>query len=435
MRILYLNTFSTVHGGAERLLFDTSIEMIQRGHDVSIVVANDDRRSPNPEFWPGRINRYYVPELIVPQTDRYNWEKYRKSGGYLETIRYLQDILDIERPDLIHVHNFPNVEVLKEVRYDGPIIRTIHSYENLCENRLKRLPDGSLCTKPLGQACQTQCGHARTFKTSRVEAENRFMKKRFNRLLAISSYIKEVLVINGFRSSQVQVLPNFTRLTPKNLGVQEENLVLYVGRLTPEKGLQELLQSLSLIENRPKLLIVGKDGVLGQSSFQEQVLREIRERGIDAEILGWLAGDDLRAVYARAKVVAFSSVWPEPFGLVGIEAMMQGKPVVAFDAGGVRDWLYNGETGHLVPHLDLEQYAARIDQLLSNDNQRRAMGARAQQIALSSFCPEAYMTRLLDTYKEVVHESSLDRSRRSAAVCDAQCGTGVPLERVAHAGA
>jgi len=261
------------------------------------------------------------------------------------------------------------------------------------------------------------------------------MKKRFNRLLAISTYIQDVLVTNGFPATKIEVVPNFTRLTPKELGVQEENLVLYVGRLTPEKGLRELLRSLSLLQSKPKLLIVGKDGVLGQSSFQEEVLREVRDRGVESEIQSWLAGDALRNAYQRAKVVAFSSVWPEPFGLVGIEAMMQARPVVAFDSGGVRDWLRHGETGFLVPHLDLDQYAARIDELLSNDILRHRMGARAQQIALRSFSAETYMTRLLGIYREVVHESSLDRSGRRAEVRDPQRGTGVPVECPALAGA
>ena len=65
MKVLFLNTFSTVHGGAERLLFDTCTELLERSHTVSMVVAHDDRRAPNPERWPSEINRYYVPELIV----------------------------------------------------------------------------------------------------------------------------------------------------------------------------------------------------------------------------------------------------------------------------------------------------------------------------------------------------------------------------------
>ena len=121
MKILFMNTFSTVHGGAERLLFDTSTELIARGHDVSMIIARDDRRSRNPEFWPSRINRYYIPELVLPFTDRYIYTRMRRTEQYLVAKRYLQDILNIEAPDLIHVHNFPCIEVLGEVEIGAPL--------------------------------------------------------------------------------------------------------------------------------------------------------------------------------------------------------------------------------------------------------------------------------------------------------------------------
>ncbi len=429
MRILFLNSYSSVHGGAERLLFDTSAELITRGHKVSIVVANDDRRSPNPEFWPARVNRYYVPELMVPLTDRYNYNRLRETPQYRDTLRYMQDIIDIEEPEVIHVHNFPRIEVLNELRIHAPIVRTIHSYENLCGNQLKRLPDGSICSQKLGPVCQTTCSVPKTFKAVRVRAENQLMKKRFGKLIAISSYIKDLLVANGFPAEKIRVLNNFTRLTPAGAlrGRPTENTILYAGRLTPEKGLLELLESMSLMQTRAKLLVVGKDGVLGQSNFQQKVLQTAAGRGIALQFQDWCAGDDLRRAYQSAKVVAFSSVWPEPFGLVGIEAMMQGKPVVAFDCGGVRDWLQHGRTGFLVPHLDLRQYAYCLDQLVKDDVLRQVMGAEAQECALGRFSAAAHIHGLLDIYTEVVNEDSVNRPVRCAEVRDAQCGASLSI--------
>lgn len=370
MKVLFLNTFSTVHGGAERLLFDTCTELLERSHTVSMVVAHDDRRAPNPERWPSEINRYYVPELIVPTTDRHSYDRYRRGDPYRSTVRYLQDIVDIENPDVIHVHNFPSVEVLKELRIDVPLIRTIHSYENQCENHLKILADGSVCPHPLGDACRKHCGFERSFRATRVRVENAFMKKRFDRVIAISSYIKDVLILNGFAADKITVVPNFTRFPVGRPDTPEENIVLYVGRFTPEKRLLELVDAISRTQTRPKLLVVGKDGILGQSDFQKRVQVAIEESGLEVEFKSWLVGEELRQAYARSKVVAFGSVWPEPFGLVGIEAMSQGKPVVAYDCGGVRDWLQHERTGFVVPHRDLDSYAFRIDQLMNDSGLR-----------------------------------------------------------------
>lgn len=439
MRILFLNSYSNPHGGAERLLFDTSSELASRGHKVSIVVANDDRRAPNPEFWPARINRYYVPELMIPLVDRYSYDRLRQMAHYRDTLRYLQDIMDIEDPEIIHVHNFPRIEVLNEVRVKAPIVRTIHSYENLCGNQLKRLPHGSICAHKLGPACEANCGVPKTFRATRVRRENRMMKKEFKRLIAISSYIRDVLITNGFPAEKIRVLNNFTRLTPVGTlyerpgrsqtapTVSEEDTVLYVGRITPEKGLIELIESMGLMTAKAKLLVAGKDRVLGRSGFAQQVAQKAARCGVEIEFQDWCAGDDLRRAYQRAKVVAFSSVWPEPFGLVGIEAMMQARPVVAFDSGGVRDWLQHGKTGFLVAHLDLRQYAYCLDQLVKDDALRGAMGAEAQSHALERFTAEAYINGLLDIYKEVVGEDSANRPVGCAEIRDAQCGTGLSV--------
>jgi len=425
-----MNTFSTVHGGAERLIFDTSLELLARGHEMSMVVAHDDRRARNPEFWPSRINRYYVPELILPFADRRTYDGIRRTEQYLDAKRYLQDILNIEAPDIIHVHNFPCIEVLGDIDVNAPIVRTIHSYENQCENHLKRLPNGAVCDHPLGAACRELCGYENSFKATRVRAENRFMKKNISRLLAISTYVSDVLGVNGFPKDRITVLPNFTRMNYQPSDVVDENVVLYVGRLTPEKGLLELIESLKRLKSSGmpvKLLIVGKDGALGQSDFQEQALRQASEAGIEVEILGWLVGDNLRQAYVRAKVVAFSSMWPEPFGLVGIEAMTQGKPVVAFDCGGIRQWLAHERTGFVVPHGDIEGYAQRIGQLLADDVLRAEMGARARTAARENFSAGTYIDRLLGIYTEVLNESSADRSRGCSEIRDAQCGISVPV--------
>jgi glycosyltransferase involved in cell wall biosynthesis len=409
MRILFLNSYSGDQDDAERLVSDTSSELLARDHTVSVVAANDDRRAPNPEFWPSKMNRYYVPELMIPLTDRYNYNRFRRTSRYRDTLRYLEDIINIEKPDIIHVHNFPRIEVLKAIRTSVPIIRTIHDYENLCGNQLKRFPDGSICTEKLGPACKANCAIPTSFKATRVRAENRMMKKQFKRLIALSSYIRDVLVTNGFPADRITVLNNFTRLLPKPLDVMEDNVVLYAGRITPEKGLLELIQSISLTKARPKLVVVGKDGMLGQSGFQQKVVETAAHRGVEIQFLGWCAGDDLVAAYQRAKIVAFSSVWPEPFGLVGIEAMMQARPVVAFDCGGVPDWLQHGKTGFLVPHLDIRQFAYCLDQLIINDGLRRAMGEEAQECALKNFTAAAHMLGLLNIYTEVVNDNLTNR--------------------------
>jgi len=409
------------------MLFDTSVELVARGHKVSIVVGHDDRRTVNPEQWPAEVNRYYVPELMIPLADRYGYDKLRRTRSYRETLRYLQDIIDIEEPEIIHVHNFPRVEILNELRIQVPIVKTVHSYENLCGNHLKQLPGGSICPHPAGDACQTHCGLPSTFKATRVRAENRLMKRRFRKLIAVSSYVRDVMVTNGFSSEQIRVLNNFTRQAPERPKASKENLVLHVGRLTPEKGLWQLIESIALTRANPKLLVVGLDPAAGRNNFQEGIQQIALRLGVNIEFQNWCTGEELRRAYRKARVVAFSSVWPEPFGLVGIEAMMNARPVVAFECGGVRDWLQHGSTGFVVPGFDLRQYAYCLDQLLGNSELCHTMGIEAQKCAIEAFSAKAHIDQLLKIYMEVADEDSAHRPVWRTEICDAQRGSGVSV--------
>ena len=427
MKVLLFNTLSAVNGGTERMVYDTSVELTARGHEVSLVVAYDDRRGKQPVRWPAQINRYYIPELIRPVTDRGSYDSYRKSATYRDGLRYAQDVIDIEAPEIIHVHNFPSVEVFDDLKVRVPMVRTIHSYDNVCRNKVKRLPDGSLCSNKLGPVCGEACGFADDFAAVRQRAENRFMKKNFRRLFAVSGYLRNVLLENGFGRDHVRVLPNFTRLDDAPTGVSDENLVLFVGRMTPEKGLLELVRAVGMTRSNPTLLAVGTDDVLWNTSYRGAVLAEAKRWGVRLETQAWSTGENLLSAYRRARVVAFSSMWPEPFGLVGIEAMMQQRPVVAFDTGGVSDWLANGRTGYTVPAGEVETFSRVLDLLLVDRRMCRDMGHRARNRARDRFSASAHVGNLLNLYDEVLNESSADRSRRSATLRRAQCGTGVPV--------
>jgi glycosyltransferase involved in cell wall biosynthesis len=95
------------------------------------------------------------------------------------------------------------------------------------------------------------------------------------------------------------------------------------------------------------------------------------------------------------------SVWPEPMGLAGIEAMRFGLPVVAFDAGGISDWLTDGENGFLVPWMDTHLFARRIDELLADKQMARAMGRRGLERADRDFDFHRYIDGLTDLFERV----------------------------------
>ena len=103
---------------------------------------------------------------------------------------------------------------------------------------------------------------------------------------------------------------------------------------------------------------------------------------------------DLGDYYARAKLVAVPSRWPEPFGMIGLEAMHYGRPVVAFRVGGIPDWLEDGATGLLVPEQDVRAFAAALEKLLGDPPLCAQLGAQAQERVRTKFRFENYLDRL-----------------------------------------
>ena len=124
------------------------------------------------------------------------------------------------------------------------------------------------------------------------------------------------------------------------------------------------------------------------------------------QFLGWQAEEELNAEYQRADIVIMPSRWPEPFGMVGVEAMSFAKPVVAFDTGGgIRDWLRDQETGILVPPNDVKKMAAAINGLSSDSVLRLRMGQRGRERVSRIFCKDRYQKQVLEIYENLKRQS------------------------------
>ena len=109
----------------------------------------------------------------------------------------------------------------------------------------------------------------------------------------------------------------------------------------------------------------------------------------------------IAAYYRDATLAVMSSLWPEPFGATGLEAMRCGLPVVAFDAGGIREWLLDGVNGFLVPWRDRAAFGARVDALLRDKALARRLGENGRQLANERFNFAAYIDGLENLFTQV----------------------------------
>ena len=205
---------------------------------------------------------------------------------------------------------------------------------------------------------------------------------------------RDVITLYNALPHKVEVIPagvNLDMFSPveqgyarRELGIEEENIILYVGRIEPLKGIDTLLCAVPLLEcaNDLRVLVVG--GNPSGDTEMERLKTIVEELGIRDSVTftGPVPQDRLPAYYSAADIFVLPS-HAESFGLAALEAMACGTPVVVSRVGGLKTFVDNAKTGYLVPWRCPEAYAQRLDMLLANPDLRRTMGRAAREKALS----------------------------------------------------
>ena len=322
------------------------------------------------------------------------------SAGNLEL---LEAILERFDPDLLFIHSFDDLEALEallETRL--PTARMSHDHALYCLRQYKyNYFTRAICTRPASGYCVFPClATLRRNREGKVPVKltsySRKLKelslnRRCDRVFVYSEYCRRELARNGFNEANIHLfVPLQTSEADRTSSFSERNLVLFAGQIIRGKGVDVLLRALK------KVRVPFECVILGEGSHRRHCERLSSRLGLTGKVRfeGYVPHEQMRGYYLEASVFAISSVWPEPFGLVGPEAMRYGLPVVGFDAGGIKEWLLDGENGFLVPWMDTDAYAARIGNLLLDKTRARAMGAQGRSRVLREYELSRQVTRL-----------------------------------------
>ncbi len=234
-----------------------------------------------------------------------------------------------------------------------------------------------------------------------------------DRITAFSRHEKEALAqLYGAHPSKVAVIPAGVDLelfqphakaqAKKELGLQDKRVVLFVGRIEPLKAVDLLLQAFALLEDRAGVHLV----IVGGNPHQSRELKRLQ--GLAAQLglgdgvsfEGTVEQSRLPMYYSAADVFVLPSYY-ESFGLVALEAMACGTPVIASRVGGLQDVVKDGVTGYLVSWRCPEPYTERLEVLLSNEGLRSTMGEAAHRMAQGQGWG-AVAESLLQVYQELL---------------------------------
>lgn len=337
----------------------------------------------------------------------------------LSVLARLRQIVERENPDVIHLHSMPTLHplVLRQLLRSRPVVWMFHDVTPFCFRGNKLHADGTICSRPLGFGCVTSgChrpgGHEGALSDTIRLLNHRLylgMYRRVPTILVPSAYLKSVLVENGISAERTWVVPLFSRFEAgdhSNRCPEEPPRILFVGRLTRDKGVLSLIEALGRLLDEPWQATVVGDGPL------REVARRLAEtRGVASRIrfADEATEGELPECYRACSFVVVPSLGPESFGMVGVEAMSFAKPVVSYRSGGVTEWLEDEVTGCIVPHGDVDGLANSMRRLLREPAQCVRFGEAAQRRQRESFTLSAHLDRIVPRYRQAIERFTEQR--------------------------
>ena len=396
MRILEINTFNKVVGGVERYVADMAAAMEARGHQMIplYLMPHED----HPGLVPSHRG-YYMHEL-TPHHFGQIYDVFRSMRGP-QIRREFEQILEREQPDVIHCNNIYSPVLIRHLMGRVPMVRTVHDYRFMCPNLLKLTErEKKLCSARMGLVCYregcikpTDHNGLRHLLLLRWEQE---VSKDFDKLITKSHHMKRQLMQVGVPEDKVEAIPLSINAPdyddpPPRVGDGELPMILFVGRIAEEKGLDILLRAVAQLSMPCRVVLAGDGAVI------DPVRALAAELGLaeQVEFVGWQGVEGLDQLYGQCQLVVVPSVWPEPFGLVGLEAMARSRPVVAFEVGGIPEWLDHEHSGLLVPVGDQQGLSTAIERLLADPALAQQLGHNGRLEVNARFSMDVAAGKLL----------------------------------------
>lgn len=361
-------TFQPIKGGAETVVQNLSTALSMIGVHVDIMTFNMDQLW-HPK-WSGRTEKfgsatvYKIPALDwlpIVHSPRINFGINLIPGRFRHVMREY---------DVLHFHQAEYSFPLFSFSVKRPKILHLHG---LRLNYYKR------------------------YWLSRM-----LLRKTANIYLSLSLQMKKDLISLGISEDKIIHFPN--TVDTKIYCPKEEktsNTILYVGRITPDKGLHVLLRSLKYAKNSLSLKIIGpiSDFDLNYYRIISSMIKKENMIGRHKiEYLGVVTREELLNCYQDASIFVLPSLY-EPFGVVILEAMSCGTPVIATNVGGVPEIIGNCKNGILLPSNDHVSLAAAIDYLMENGDLRVSLGKTAREYVIENYSTEN-LTKVLCTIYE-----------------------------------
>ena len=387
MKILQIHNLYRIPGGEDVVVAAEKALLEDNGHDVVLLQADNDEIS-------GGFNQAMTAANAI----------YSQSGK-----RQVSSEIASFRPDIVHVHNF--FPLWSPAVYDAcrdagvPVVQTLHNYRLFCSDAFF-FRDGKVCEDCLGKffpwpgivhRCYrgSAVGTAAVATMLTVHRARRTWHTRVDKYIALTEFARQKYIEGGLPGEKILVKPNFVYPDPGESS-GGGGYALFVGRLSPEKGIDTLLAAWKHLDQDIPLKIVGQ-GPLAET------VKEAVSRLSNVEWLGTLPLQKLYEIMGKAEFLIFPSAWYETFGRVAVEAFATGTPVIGAEIGAVAEIVEDQRTGlHFRPG-DSDDLVAKVQWALSHPNHLQKMRHEARVEFESKYTAQQNYQQLMQIYKSAIN--------------------------------
>ena len=361
-------------------------------YDANNTVGNSaGLYTQNMDFHSNGIARFLYPFKII-----YSFEAKSK----------IMRVIDNFKPDIVHMHNI-NFQLTPSIIYGAkkkkiPIVETVHDYQMICPNHLLyNFEKNTPCEKCTGgsyrDCIKQKCIHGSVIKSIIGAAEAKFYSflkiyKNIDLFVCPSRFLEnKLLAAREYYNGKTVTIHNFIDKEKfKSAPRKEEDYIAFVGRLSKEKGIENIRDAAKLLPEY-KFMIAG-------SGPDGEILKNIP----NVTLKGFLTGDELFEFVGRAKVLLLPSVCYENCPLSILEAQCMGVPVVTMNKGGMAELVKDGVTGTLVNEPTPEGIARKLRETVENDAYYQSLKNNCEKEKDNIYGVEAYADILIQAYERLI---------------------------------
>jgi glycosyltransferase involved in cell wall biosynthesis len=408
MKILMVPDFyPPIIGGAERHVSSLSSELVKKGHEVTVYTTWHKHLRKFEEKNGVKVYRFEGIFQRIPFLFKDPQKRYPPPFQDWLLTKKLKNTIEKEQPDIIHVHSWTLYSVIPlKKRFNIPIVTTLHDYGLICPKRTLMKTGYALCDEPYTSKCvscgKTVYGPLKSLLAYQSVKLNKNKLKLVDMFIAVSSFVKEVYSKHlSLSDKEIVMIPNFCNKDEikssnelKEAVKFPKDFILFVGRLSPIKGVDVLIEACKRTKLKTNLVLIGA----GEDYHCKDTKNITIIKNAPHEIV--------MEACRKCKFMVIPSLGLEACPTVALEAMSFRKAIIASNVGGLKEIIIDGQTGFLVPPGDSKRLARTIDQLLQNPILTEKLGEKGFRRFLQNYDSKVVVPRIERIYANLSQMNS-----------------------------